>query len=259
MRLPLTALLLFPFLILSACGEEDDGGGQSFNRTPQPNDNFIAIEASLVDATADPMAPTWFSGTYLPQLATAPGVVQTRHYTNLGGPPPFPYPGGPTELSFFHFADAASRNGFSTSAPAMMAPTSAAVTQLSRAYYNLTVSADNGNAAGNLPNLTVIGLVIDPTVEAQVIDWEDNTHVPMLMGYQGVGKIVRYTKIAGGTNDAELPKFLEFFYYYSQADSDAWSEAPEFIAAEEDRAATWTDAQLAINPIVKGVLGYAMP
>ena len=71
-----------------------------------------------------------------------------------------------------------------------------------------------------------------PQWEAQVLDWEDNVHVPWVMKYKGIAKIVRYEKAAGGIGDAALPKFQNF------------------KDAEADRVATWTDAQLTVNPIV---------
>lgn len=262
MKLPL-ALLLPLVIFVAACSgsdkDSDSGGGNTFSRDPQPNDVNIVIEATMIDTATDATASAWFTQTYLPAFAGTPGLVQTRHYTNLGGPPPFPWPGGPTELTFFHFSDAASRDGFSTSAAATAAPTNPAVTQLSRSYYTLTTSSDNGGSSGNLPNLTVIGLVVDPALDAQIVDWEDNTHVPMLMGYAGLAKVVRYTKVAGGTNDTDLPNYLEFFYYRDQAAVDGWQASSQFMTAEADRAARWTDAQLAINPIVAAVIGYAMP
>ncbi len=125
---------------------------------------------------------------------------------------------------------------------------------MSRSLYTLAKSADNGNSTGALPNVTIIGLVIDAAVEAQVLEWEDNKHVPLLMNYKGIAKIVRYQKAAGGSDDAALPKYLEFYYYPNQAASDGQNTDKNFVDAEADRMKTWTDAQLSVNPIVTGTL-----
>jgi hypothetical protein len=261
MRLLSTTLLLT--LFVAACGDDNEEETpppppvETLDRTPQANDLFLTLEGSTIDP-AEATASAWFKDTYLSTLSTAPGVMATRHYAPLAGPPPLKFPGEPTDLTVFHFADQGSHEGFVTSDAADEAETLLAdatgVTQTWRSQYVLSSSADNGNSTGDLPVMTVIGLVIDPAVEADVLDWEDNTHVPWVMKYKGIAKIVRYQKAEGGTDDDALPKYLEFFYFYSPEDAMGLQMDQNFIDAEADRMATWTDAQLGINPIVAATL-----
>lgn len=259
MRRPLTALVLGTFVISCSADKSsnNDGGGNdsgsTLNRTPQANDKYITLEATTIDAS-NSSAGDWFKNTYLSKLSMAPNVVATRHYAPLGGPPPLPFPGMPTDVTVFHFGDQASQDGFGASSAAKDAASAlsgtSGVTQVWRSPYTLTSSADNGNSSGTPSNITIIGLVIDSSMESTIIDWEDNKHVPWVMKYQGIAKVVRYKKASGGTNDGELPKFLEFFYYRDQAAADGQQADQNFMDAEADRMAMWTDSQLAIKPIV---------
>ncbi len=88
MKRPLTALFLA--LLVTACGGSDDDK-ETLNRTPQANDRFVTLEATIIDP-AQPSAASWFKGTYLTKLSTAPGVVATHHYNSLGGASPIPVP-----------------------------------------------------------------------------------------------------------------------------------------------------------------------
>lgn len=101
-----------------------------------------------------------------------------------------------------------------------------------------------------LKNITIVNTEALPAYEQTVNDWEINTHIPWVMGYEGIGKVVRYERISG----TDMPKFIEIFYYYDQASADGLGTNEVFKSAEADRLATWKNGELDVPWIVNGIL-----
>jgi len=107
-------------------------------------------------------------------------------------------------------------------------------------------------ATRGLKNISIVNTEALPAFEDTVNDWETNFHIPWLMEYDGIGNVVRYQRVDGMGTD--MPKFIEFFYYYDQAGADGLGSNESFKAAEADRVATWKNGELEIPWIVNGVI-----
>lgn len=234
---------------LVACGGGDDssGGGES----------AITLEGTTVGAAQT----TWFSDTYLTTLAGQQEVTSTQSFMALD--PPFPGTlASPSYFTVFNFGSATAPQDFLTSTQATDAANAAATTWMNgevamqwRASYKQSSVHESAMSTGAFQYTTIVALNPGVDVEAQVLQWEDDTHVPWVMQYPGLHKVVRYEKIPGAqVNSDLLPKYIEFFYFPDQASFDGLGPSQPFQDAEADRMATWTDAQLQIPWVFKGQL-----
>jgi len=235
-------LTAIAFLVLSganlvACGSETESSGGE----------YIVFEGTNVAQGQE----DWFDDTYIETLAGHPDVTKMESYASLGSP----FEGtleAATYLTLFHFQNESAPADFVESSEAEDAAdaideTEDEASMAWRAAFKAVSVSENEDADGSHPIVTFVALDPDPEVEDEVMEWEDETHVPWLLEYEGLAKVVRYERIPDVDENADdIPKFIELFYYRDQEAFDGWGSSEPFQEAEEDRKETWTDEELAI-------------
>lgn len=164
----------------------------------------------------------------------------------------------PVYWSLYFFENAGTLNGFDSNTSVIEAKAALSTTfpdnriQVKRktSYKKVKSFERDDIATRGLKNFTIVNTVALPEFEQAVDNWEVNTHISWVMQYKGIGKVVRYQRIDG----TDLPKYIEIFYYYDQAEADGLGTSIDFQTAETDRIATWKNNELEIPWIVNGVL-----
>lgn len=231
--------------------EEPSGGDES---------DYIVFEGTMVAAAQS----GYFTDTYFTAIAGQPDVAMARSFLSSGSPFPgsVDAPAGESYLSLFHFSSEGGPATFLSSAEVESATSTLStdfgageVSMMWRIGYRQSFVTEGAGADGPLNNVTFVALNPDPALETEIMDWEDETHIPWVMQYPGLAKVVRYEKIAGvEVNGAAFPKYIELFYFPDQVAADGLGPSQPFQDAEADRMATWTDEQLGIPFVLSGVL-----
>jgi formylglycine-generating enzyme required for sulfatase activity len=220
-------------------------------------DNFITFEATPIKDTANTAVATWYNGTYLSGIMGYSGCKGSYRMKNLGG---FNNAFVPAYWTIFRFTAKADQAGLDASSQAVAARGSMATTyadsQIVRSWdvsYEKLKSWENPGAGKPLVYATIVGTAAKAEFDSVVNAWEINFHVPWLMNYTGLSKVVRYRKIDGtGANVTQMPKYIEIFYYSDKAGFEGQGADASFQAAEADRVATWKNGELDIPFVFNG-------
>jgi hypothetical protein len=94
-----------------------------------------------------------------------------------------------------------------------------------------------GTEDSEYPYLTIVGSNFLASSDAAVNEWYDSIHIPILMGYSGLKKAVRYKNVG----DSATPGYLGLFYYPTKTDFDSMPTSQPFDSADKELAAHWTN------------------
>lgn len=224
------------------------------NSNPQNIDDFITIEATAVFDTTNTAIPAWYNDTYLPKMMTYSGLKGVRRLNTLKAVPKSVSSVEflPAYLTLFMSSSKEELMGLSESTQAREANAAMAAqwsaNQIERTWdvsYEKLKSWENESAKNSLVYVKIVPTVAAEGYDLAVNDWEINTHVPWLMKYKGLSKVVRYKRIDNtGMNVTEMPEYIELFYYADKEGYEGQKTDENFIAAEEDRANTWLNGEL---------------
>jgi phosphatidylethanolamine-binding protein (PEBP) family uncharacterized protein len=88
--------------------------------------------------------------------------------------------------------------------------------------------------------LTIVGSNFLASSDAAVNQWYDSIHIPILMGYPGLKKAVRYKTVS----DIVKPGYLGLYYYPTKTDLDSMGPGLKaFDSANTELAAHWTNGE----------------
>ncbi len=223
------------------------------------NDNYITMEATAVkDSASTSASQTWYNETYLSRMMEYSGLQGAFRFKKLGA---FNVDFVPGWVTIFKSATKDGIMGLPNSSQALQANSDMAAnwpdSQIVRCWnvsYEKLKSWENVSANTPMQYVTVVATVAKAEYDSAVNAWETNFHVPWLMKYKGLSRVVRYKKIDGtGANVSQMPKYIEVFYYKDKAGSDGQGTDTNFVAAEADRVATWQNGELTIDWVLAGV------
>ena len=254
----ITALGLLAALVIG-CSEE--GSDSKFQ-----NDDFITIEATVINDTTNTAISTWYNGTYLPKIMEYSGLKGVRRIkTIVAAPLPPTSPNVdflPGYLTIFMASTKDELLGMPVSAKAVEANSDMTTQwpngEIARSWnvsYEKLKSWENNGADKPMQFITMVSTVAAAGYEDAVNDWEINKHVPDHMQSEKLSRVVRYKKISGtGAEVSGMPDYIELFYYADQASFDGHNPNNDvfFKAAEEDRAATWQNGELDVPWVYSG-------
>lgn len=255
--------MLFSTLIFFSCFPTEESDDSIFQK-----DNFITIEATVINDTANTAIPTWYNGTYLPKIMEYSGLKGVRRVKTIVAVPLPPTSPSvdflPGYLTIFMAETKDELMGLSGSTQAGEANSSMATqfpdNEIVRSWnvsYEKLKSWENEGADQPMQFITMVSTVASAGNEDAVNNWENTKHVPDHMQSQNLSRVVRYKKIDGtGANVSGMPKYIEIFYYADQAKFEAHNPGsdPIFAAAEEDRANTWKNGELDIPWVYSGAI-----
>jgi hypothetical protein len=89
---------------------------------------------------------------------------------------------------------------------------------------------------GPLNYLWIVRAEFTADKDAAVNDWYNNTHIPLILKYPGVKKVVRYKKIGstGDINAASMNTYLAFYFFPAQADYDSLTTGKQWSAVQDN-------------------------
>jgi len=84
----------------------------------------------------------------------------------------------------------------------------------------------------------MIGTRCQPEVEEKFNIWYDQTHIPMLLKFNGLKGVTRYKLLKDGE---EYPEYLVIYEFDSRQAFEAYETSPELAAALDEMRETWRD------------------
>ena len=91
--------------------------------------------------------------------------------------------------------------------------------------------------------MLIVATQTTPEMEDKYNQWYNDTHIPMLLNYDGLKKASRY-KILGDNKDQS--KYLAFYEFESEQAMFAMNSSPEFTAAMEEMQGSWPNGGIDI-------------
>lgn len=192
---------------------------------------YLTVVGSDMLADSAASVNKWYDSTHIPLLMQYTGLKKSVRFQNAASGVT------PGYFAFYNYKDSADWAGFKTSAPRDTANKELAAHWVNGEYtmtlaisYQKIKSWVKEEYTGDLKVVTIVGVEIPAEKEADVDEWYNNTHIPLIMKYPGIKKAVRYKKLAGGVNADSLPTYLAVYYYPSATEQTGQGASAEWKA-----------------------------
>jgi hypothetical protein len=84
--------------------------------------------------------------------------------------------------------------------------------------------------------ISMVATVCHPDDEVKFNKWYDETHIPMLLKFDGMLGVTRY-RLCGGSDDQA--KYLAVYEFKNRAAMDRFQKSTELAAARDEMSQTW--------------------
>ena len=88
------------------------------------------------------------------------------------------------------------------------------------------------------PLINLVATECQPEFEEKFNKWYDEVHIPILLKFKGLKKVVRYKIAEKGTSH---PAYLAIYEFESKQAFEKYQDSPELAAARAEMKETWKD------------------
>jgi formylglycine-generating enzyme required for sulfatase activity len=199
--------------------------------------SFMTTVGVSISTAKDVEVNAWYDTTHIPLLLNYAGLKQVFRYKKFS-PADSLTPGGAGYWATYMFPTKSDIDGMRTSQEFI-----AAVTEMGTHWqagecstkvavnYQKIKSWLKPDYTGSLNYVTVVRAEFKAGKEAEINNWYNNTHIPLIMKYPGVKKAARYQKIGASDdiNATAMSTYLALYYYPTKADQDSMATSPAWI------------------------------
>jgi formylglycine-generating enzyme required for sulfatase activity len=191
--------------------------------------SYMTMVGVTIAAAKDTQVNAWYDTTHIPLLMKYAGLKQAYRYKKFAPADSFT-PGGAGYWATYFYPTKSDIDGMNAS-PEF----TAAITEMIGHWtagecstkvavnYQKIMSWIKTDYSGPLNYVTVVRAEFKAGKEAEINNWYNNTHIPLIMKYPGVKKAVRYQKMGASTdiNAAAMTTYMACYYYPTKADQDS--------------------------------------
>lgn len=228
-------------VIFSGCSEEEETE-VTFSDTEY---EYVNLVGSLIAEGNETEVNEWYNTTHIPIVWTYTDLQKAFRFQALETPAdPLPQ-----YWAAYYYTTAEAMNGM---APGLLAFDSAMaemathwpnneITSTVICAYQKIKSFEKGNKDIATEYFNIVGAEFAAASEAAINSWYNDTHIPMLMEYDGLVKAIRFKKIGGPANADTMPSYLAIYYYSSQQAMNDNVTHTSFASAMADAQQKWGD------------------
>jgi hypothetical protein len=196
----------------------------------------------------------WYNATYIPKFMQYSGLKATYNYKNQAS-------NSSDYFTFFMYPSKVSIDSLGTSTYFTQAITemnthwqNGEFTIYLSGNYDKIKSWVKEDYRGSLEAVTMVVVAMPVANEAAINKWYNETHIPLIMKYPGVKKVVRYWRTSAARTDANpsaLPKFITMYYYGTKDEQTNQESSTEWAAVVNNMNTETIDDQMTTVNVVK--------
>jgi hypothetical protein len=210
------------------------------------NENsYVNFVGSVIKAGQETAVNDWYNNTHIPILWGYAGLKKAIRYQTLAAPADTNLP---SYWAVYYYATLDDMNGLGAGVKAFDSAMAEMGTHWPNKEIASTVVTKYQKIKGfekkgvdvETQYINIVAAEFDAASDAEINTWYNDTHIPMLMKYDGMVKAVRLKKL-GGPTPVTLPTYLAIYYYSSLQKMTDNANEQSFKDAKADAANRWGD------------------
>ena len=199
--------------------------------------SYMTMVGVTIAAAKDTQVNAWYDTTHIPLLMKYAGLKQAYRYKKFS-PADSLTPGGAGYWATYFNQTKTDIDGMNAS-PEFTAAITEMISHWTAGECSTKVAVNyqkikswiKTDYTGALNYVTVVRAEFKAGKEAEINNWYNNTHIPLIMKYPGVKKAVRYQKMGASSdiNAAAMTTFMACYYYPTKAAQDSMSLSQAWV------------------------------